>query len=306
MWMGAQTRSGIGEADLFEQLDHPRARGGDPFVQIDDLADLLFDRMERIERRHRLLEDHRHHGAPYRPHFGVARLENVAPFEEDFARWMARRRIGQETDRRQRRHRFARARFADQGQNAAGRQPERNAIDDDLLAPALAEGDRKVAHIEERRLAHVKVFLGSNASRTPSPMKISNDSISAMMKKPERPSHGAERLDLPSSSNSPSEGDPGGMPSPRKSSEVNVLIEELTMKGRNVSVATIALGNTCLMMILRLERPRARAALTYSKLRARRNSARTRWTRLTQENSSRINRRSRKVGVKIAERMIRI
>ena len=81
---------------------------------------------------------------------------------------------------------------------------------------------------------------------------------------------------MPSSSSSPSDGEPGGMPRPRKSSEVSVLIDELTMNGRNVSVATIALGSTCLTMIFALDRPSARAALTYSKLRARRNSARTR------------------------------
>ena len=66
------------------------------------------------------------------------------------------------------------------------------------------------------------------------------------------------------------------MPNPKKSSEVSVLIEELTMNGRKVSVATMAFGSTCLTMILALERPSARAALTYSKLRARRNSALTR------------------------------
>ena len=116
-------------------------------------------------------------------------------------------------------------------------------------------------------------------------MKIRSDSISAVTAKAERPIHGADRFDLPCSSSSPSEGEPGGMPSPRKSSEVSVLIDELTMNGRKVSVATIAFGSTCLTMILALERPSARAALTYSKLRARRNSARTTWTRLTQEKS---------------------
>src|SRR5579863_9570417 len=137
-------------------------------------------------------------------------------------------------------------------------------------------------------------------------MKISRDSITATMAKAERPSHGAERLDLPCNNNSPSDGEPGGRPSPRKSSEVSVLIDEFTTKGRKVSVATIALGRTCLTMILKLERPRARAALTYSKLRARRNSARTTWTRLTHENNNRMNNNKRKLGARTAERMIRM
>ena len=137
-------------------------------------------------------------------------------------------------------------------------------------------------------------------------MKMRTDSISAVTTKAESPIHGAERLDLPCSRSSPSDGEPGGMPRPRKSSEVSVLIEEFTMKGRKVSVATIAFGSTCLTMILALESPSARAALTYSKLRALKNSARTRWTRLTQENRSRIVSKTKKLGARIADRMIRI
>ena len=58
-------------------------------------------------------------------------------------------------------------------------------------------------------------------------MKISSDSMSETTKKPVRPSHGAWRLSLPCSSSSPSEGEPGGRPKPRKSSEVSVVIEPL-------------------------------------------------------------------------------
>ena len=130
--------------------------------------------------------------------------------------------------------------------------------------------------------------------------------MSAVTAKAESPIQGADRLDLPCSRSSPSEGEPGGIPRPRKSSEVSVLIEELTMNGRKVSVATMAFGRTCLTMILALESPSARAALTYSKFRARRNSARTTWTRLTHENSRRMKSSSRKLGERIAERMIRM
>ena len=137
-------------------------------------------------------------------------------------------------------------------------------------------------------------------------MNTSSDSMIATMKKADSASHGAERLSLPSNSNSPSEGEPGGRPSPRKSSEVSAPIEELTMNGAKVSVATIAFGSTCLTMILTSPRPSARAALTYSKLRARRNSARTTWTRLTQENSSRIVSSTQKLGASSADRMMRM
>ena len=122
--------------------------------------------------------------------------------------------------------------------------------------------------------------------------------------KPVSASHGACKLLLPCSSSSPSEGDPGGRPKPRKSSEVNVLIEALSTKGRNVNVATIALGSTCLTMILALDRPIARAAVTYSKLRARRNSARTTWTSDTHENSNNMPSRIKKLGAIIEATMM--
>jgi hypothetical protein len=61
-------------------------------------------------------------------------------------------------------------------------------------------------------------------------------------------------------------------------------------------VATMAFGNRCRNMISALETPSARAAMMYSKLRPRRNSARTRPTSDTQENSSRIPSRHEEAG----------
>src|SRR5271154_4383223 len=87
------------------------------------------------------------------------------------------------------------------------------------------------------------VLRGSKESRTASPTKISSDSISATAKKPVRPSHGACTLALPWLSNSPSEGEPGGRPKPRKSSAVSVITDDDKMNGRKVMVATMALGN---------------------------------------------------------------
>src|SRR3954471_12388461 len=110
----------------------------------------------------------------------------------------------------------------------------------------------------------------------------------ATAKKPVKPSHGACTLALPCDSSSPREGEPGGRPKPKKSRAVSVITDEETMNGRNVMVATIALGNRWRNMITALETPSARAAWIYSKLRPRRNSARTRPTSDTQENSSRI------------------
>src|SRR5439155_3759504 len=128
------------------------------------------------------------------------------------------------------------------------------------------EGDAEIADFEERRgassLAQSTTLRGSKASRTASLTKISRLNIEASTKKAVRPSQGACRLDLPCASNSPSEGEPGGSPKPRKSSEVRVVIEPLRMNGIKVIVATIAFGSTWRRMITPSETPSARAART--------------------------------------------
>src|SRR4051812_19569984 len=134
-------------------------------------------------------------------------------------------------------------------------------------------------------------------------MKIKSDSMIATEKKPEKPSQGACTLDLPCDSSSPSDGEPGGSPNPRKSSAVSVITELDTMNGRNVMVATIAFGNRCLNMMTLFDTPSARAAWMYSKLRPRRNSARTRPTSDTQENNSRMPSRTKKPGGSTEDRI---
>src|SRR3954449_8887326 len=150
---------------------------------------------------------------------------------------------------------------------------------------------------------YLNVLRGSKASRTASPIKIRSDSMIATAKKPVKPSHGAWTLALPCDSNSPSEGEPGGNPKPRKSSAVSVITDEETMKGRNVMVATMALGNRCRNMITAFDTPSARAAWMYSKLRPRRNSARTRPTSETHENSSKMPSSTKKPGTSTDDRI---
>src|SRR5258707_5562436 len=134
-------------------------------------------------------------------------------------------------------------------------------------------------------------------------MKISSDSMIATEKKPVRPSQGACTFALACDSNSPSDAEPGGRPKPRKSSAVSVITDDETMNGRNVMVATIAFGNRWRNMIFEFETPSARAAWMYSKLRPRRNSARTSPTSDTQENSNKMPSSTKNPGTSTDETM---
>src|SRR6266852_827608 len=182
-------------------------------------------------------------------------------------------------------------------------------IDRDRGAAGLMKSYRQIADIEQGLVDGIhagpyrNVLRGSNASRTASPMKINSESMMATGKKPVKPSHGAWTLALPCDSNSPSDGEPGGNPKPRKSSAVSVITDEDTMNGRNVMVATMAFGNRCRNMITALDTPSARAAMMYSKLRPRKNSARTRPTSETQENNRRMPSRTKKPGTSTDDRI---
>src|SRR5664280_2704581 len=112
---------------------------------------------------------------------------------------MTRGRIRQQLHHRQRGDRFAGAALADQRHRFALADVERHAVDRQHLARALAEGDREIAHAEKffAGAVHRKVFLGSKASRTASPMKINSESMTAIETNPVRPSHGACTLALP-------------------------------------------------------------------------------------------------------------
>src|SRR5664280_1917258 len=216
---------------------------------------------------------------------------------------MTRGRIRQQLHHRQRGDRFAGAALADQRHRLALADVKRHAVDRQHLARALAEGDREIADRQKffRRRAHRNVFLGSKASRTASPMKINSDSMTAIEKNPVRPSHGACTLALPWLSSSPSDGEPGGRPKPRKSSAVSVITDDDRMNGKNVMVATMALGKRWRKMMTAFDTPSARAAMMYSKLRPRRNSARTNPTSDTHENSSNMPSSTKKPGTSTEE-----
>ena len=112
------------------------------------------DCMARIERCHRVLENHLH-AAPERPHFRFGQMRNVAPVEGDAA--------GVDVDEPHERapeRRLARTRFADDADGLAAANPEVHAMQDFHAAYALpvqaalaAVGDLDGA-CDEQILAH--------------------------------------------------------------------------------------------------------------------------------------------------------
>jgi hypothetical protein len=133
-------------------------------VQQQRLADLVADRVQRRERGHRLLEDHRDPAAAQGPDGFALGIER-----RDVDRRRVRRRIveqdrsaadagdlRQDAQDRLRGHRLAGAGFADEGDRLAFRHVERQPVDGAEGADVGFEIDRQVANRQE---GGVQAFL---------------------------------------------------------------------------------------------------------------------------------------------------
>ena len=150
--IGAEPLLRVANADFGQQFEDALARplAGRPLMDRQDLADLPLDRVQRIERRHRLLEDHGDAVAADPAQFLVGRGEQIMAVEQDLAAFgCSRRRIGQQLQHRERRHRLARAGFADQRDGLARADGKGHAIDRDGAVLALDEMDGEDARRRE-------------------------------------------------------------------------------------------------------------------------------------------------------------
>ena len=132
-------------------------------VAHDRLDDLVADRVGRVERGHRLLEDHRHAVAAQVPARAVALAAQIPAVEHDLA--LDIRLSGrQKAHDGERGHALAAAGFADDAEGAPARDGEADAVDGVRAPSVLArEGDLEIADIEQR-FAHAAAFFLDSSS----------------------------------------------------------------------------------------------------------------------------------------------
>ena len=145
------------DADLFQQFQHLLAGGvfHHSLMDAQDFANLLFDRVQRVERRQRLLENHRN---PVAADFAQDRFRGAHQFfaaEPDAAGRMARLRIGQELQDRQRRDRFTGPALPDQRKGLALVDVKGHAFDGMERTVLRAEVDFQVVNVEQAFGVHV-------------------------------------------------------------------------------------------------------------------------------------------------------
>ena len=200
---------GGGDADAGEQLEDPLAHrlAADALVQFDRLAELLFQRVQRVERGHRLLEDEADVIAAGGAEFGRAGADHFAALVAD--RPADPGAVGQQRDGGERGDGFAGAGFAHQRDGLALVDVEAHALDGHVLGAVLAEAYGEVLDVEH---LHSKVFRGSKASRTPSKMKTRSESSTVKVMKAVKASQGAWRFCFAWRVSSPSDGAEEGRP----------------------------------------------------------------------------------------------
>ena len=118
-------------------------------VRADRLDQLAADRVQRIERGQRILEDGADLAPAHDAHRFVRQVVDAPAREADLAAGDAPRRVDQPDDRGAG-QRLARARFADDAQHFAGRDRERDVVHGDERAAARRELDAQALDGEQR------------------------------------------------------------------------------------------------------------------------------------------------------------
>ena len=176
--IGIDALCGIGQPDAIEQGDRfsARLRGGIFLVTPQRLGDLMADRVHRVERRHRLLEDHADAVAAQAAIIRIREPRELASFQLDAAG--DERAVRQQSHQRQRRDRLAAAGFADEPERLAALQRKADAAHGLRRAAAGVEANAEIVDGDQRHgcgISHrhrSRASLGSSRSRKPSPSKL--------------------------------------------------------------------------------------------------------------------------------------
>ena len=201
MGVGAQALLGLLQAHQVQQFESAgaRLRLAHAPMQHQRLADLPVDGVQRIERRHRLLEDDADLVAAYLPERRLVGPDQLTPVQTDAAARVPGLGIGQQLQEREGGNRLARAALAHERHGLALLDLERDRAHRLERTAFDLEVDREVVDFDQAHGAPAqrKVLRGSKASRTASPMNTNSESITAITTKPLMPSQGACRLFLP-------------------------------------------------------------------------------------------------------------
>src|SRR5918995_206949 len=167
------------DSDLLQQLHRPLAclLVGQRLVLLDLLDDLVPDLHHRVQRRHRVLEDHRDLGSAHAPQLILGGVDQLRALVVRGPLEVRVRRARQAHDRH-RGDRLAGPRLADNRDDLAGPDRQRHALHRLHHTLLRGEGDAQVVHRQERltagRGAHCSRIRGSRYAYTMSTIAFSS------------------------------------------------------------------------------------------------------------------------------------
>src|ERR1035437_5907701 len=146
-----------------------------------NLGDLLADRHRRVQRGHRVLEDHPNLVATHLTQVSVAELHQIPPIETDLAAG-DEATPGQQPHDRHGGHRLAAAGLADDAHSLARLDFEAQAVDRVHRAAAKPDPRLELFHLQQSRHAgYLSCSRTSNASWRASPMKLNATTVMTMI-----------------------------------------------------------------------------------------------------------------------------
>jgi hypothetical protein len=169
----------IGQRDLADDVENPfssvrRIQAG---MKPQHFVDLVAAGHDRVQRGHRLLEDHRHARGAQLAQPGFGRVSDVF-IQQGNSPAHDRQVAGQQAHHALRDHRLARARFSDQADDLAPAYRERNARDGMGSLRSLGKSDAQ--GIQFKNSAHTRfAIFGSSVSRMPSPRMLTARTVTA-------------------------------------------------------------------------------------------------------------------------------
>src|ERR1019366_3517284 len=266
------------------QLPRSRLRGAaaELLVQRHGLGDLTANRQHRVQRRHRLLEDHRDAIAADPPHRLFRQVQKIGASIAHRA-GVAARRSRHEAHDRQSSHALAAARFADDAERLAGGKLPRHAVDRAHGAGDSVERGAQAVDLKQRqrhcRGHNWRARRGSRASRSPSPSRLIASTVSASKMPGNRMMWNATATKLrPSAIMLPQLGICAGTPTPRNDSADSMSTADAAMKVACTTSGAVMFGSTWRHRISGSRVPIACAASTKSCSRSVSASERTRRT----------------------------
>src|SRR5262245_38687434 len=176
--VGNLTEALAGRRDLDppQRLDYllHDLRPAPPRSPEDRLAQLLADREDRVERRLRVLQDHRDAPPPDLAHLARRAGKDILAAQANLAAHRARTALRQQPHDGERGEALATARLADETENLATPKVEADPVDGLQHAATEEEIGDEIADLEDIVAAHSWRSLGSSRSRNQSPNRLTD------------------------------------------------------------------------------------------------------------------------------------